>query len=393
MTKIAYFDCPTGISGDMCLGALVNVGVPLSYLSDALAELPLHDEYQLTMATVQRQGQAATKVHVTLNATAHPPHRHLNTIQTLIQQADLPAQVQAWSCQIFETLAIAEAAVHGTTPDQVHFHEVGATDAIVDIVGTCLGLDWLGIDQIHCSALPTGGGTVAAAHGRLPVPVPAVLKLWESRQVPVYHNGIDRELVTPTGAAIMVTLAASFGQVPDHALQRVGLGAGDRDLPLPNILRLWLGELNGEPLRDQIMVLETQIDDFSPQGLAYTAERLLAAGAWDVFTQGITMKKSRLGSLITVICAPDRALECEHILFTETPTLGIRRRRQERHILERTLETVLTPYGNVRVKVARQQEQVFNIQPEYEDCARLAQSTKTTWSEVHQAAIWAWQNQ
>ncbi|MFM7580368.1 MAG: LarC family nickel insertion protein, partial [Microcystaceae cyanobacterium] len=209
MPSIAYFDCPTGIAGDMCLGALVSAGVPLAYLTAELAKLGLAQEYDLRSELVQRQGQQATKVQVQLLSDRLPPdhhhdhhhyapHRHLPEIQGLIQQAAIPSRVKEWSLAVFQRLAIAEGAVHGIAPEQVHFHEVGATDAIVDIVGTCLGLDYLGIERIFCSALPTGGGTVWAEHGRLPVPVPAVVKLWESRQVPIYSNGIDRELVTPT---------------------------------------------------------------------------------------------------------------------------------------------------------------------------------------------------
>ncbi|MGH2415233.1 MAG: nickel pincer cofactor biosynthesis protein LarC, partial [Microcystaceae cyanobacterium] len=224
MKKFAYLECPTGIAGDMCLGALVDVGVPLEYLIEQLKSLGIEQEYHLSAEKVHRQGQLATMVHVVLHNSENHHHshhhkhqasaRHLPEIEKLIKQATLPLRVCEWSLKIFHQLAIAEGAVHGIEPEKVHFHEVGATDAIVDIVGTCLGLDWLGIDELYCSAMPTGGGTVKAAHGRLPVPVPAVLKLWESRQVPVYSNGIEQELVTPTGAAIAVTLAANFGSPP-----------------------------------------------------------------------------------------------------------------------------------------------------------------------------------
>ncbi|MEM8640146.1 MAG: nickel pincer cofactor biosynthesis protein LarC [Cyanobacteria bacterium P01_G01_bin.54] len=390
MTRIAYFDCPTGISGDMCLGALVHAGVPLDVLQQQLAQLPLATEYQLTAAPLHHQGQQALKVTVQLNPQMQPPHRHLADIQELIQAAALPPRVTDWSLRVFEQLAIAEAAVHGSTIEQVHFHEVGATDAIVDIVGTCLGLDWLGVTQIYCAPLPTGGGTVKAAHGRLPVPVPAVLKLWEMHHVPVYANGIEQELVTPTGAALMVTLAQQFGPPPPLNLHKVGLGAGTRSLPIPNMLRLWLGELSHAPVTDQVMVLETQIDDFSPQGLAYTMDRLFAVGALEVFTQAIAMKKSRLGSLVTVICSGDRAEACEQVLFQETPTLGIRRQLQARHLLAREIIEVPTHYGTVRVKVARHQDQVLNVQPEYEDCARIARSSGQPWQMIQRLAIEAW---
>lgn len=513
MTKLAYLECPTGISGDMCLGALVDVGVPLEYLTTSLKKLGIADEFQLRVEQVHRNGQRATKVHVDLvhvdlqsagprsnpaaplhsHSASEPPHtlhaeippvsqedsqyesalvapdthsdhshlamgtRHLPEIERLIQTAGLPDRAETWSLAVFRRLAEAEAAVHGIPPEKVHFHEVGATDAIVDIVGTCLGLDWLGIDKIYCSALPTGGGTVRAAHGRLPVPAPAVLKLWEMRQIPIYSNGIDRELVTPTGAAIATTLATQFGPPPSMRLLRVGLGAGTINLPLPNILRMWIGEQNlpnreseavrvtqtghdhshshnhshshdhshpgakpaefselpqagpspatqaallpatsGEfrsPLNETIAVLETQIDDLSPQAIAYASEQLFAAGALDVFTQPIGMKKSRSGILLTVICQPAAVAECERILFQETTTLGIRHSIQQRRILHREMQTVETAYGPIRVKVARVAAGdpfPTNVQPEYEDCAQIARQQHLPWREVHRAALQSW---
>jgi pyridinium-3,5-bisthiocarboxylic acid mononucleotide nickel chelatase len=283
MAKVAYFDCPTGIAGDMCLGALVDIGLPLDYLVTHLDRLGIKGEYNLRAEPMQHNGQQATKVHVDLphethshnhethshshsqseahshshdeahshshshsethshETHSHGPTRHLPEIEKMILGANLPDRAAAWSLAVFRSLAKAEGAVHGIAPEQVHFHEVGAIDAIVDIVGTCLGLDWLGIERIYCGPLPTGGGTVWAAHGRLPVPVPAVLKLLEMRQVQLYHNGIDRELVTPTGAALITTLAHHFGPTPAMTLEKIGLGAGTISLPIPNILRLWIG--------------------------------------------------------------------------------------------------------------------------------------------------------
>jgi uncharacterized protein (TIGR00299 family) protein len=463
MTKVAYLDCPTGISGDMCLGALVDAGVPLEYLATQLERLGIAEEYHLRAESVQRNDQRSTKVHVELlhqsSATAvphvpqaEPSHQHhshqhhshqhhhhdhspahqeqhshqhypqhhshsasrnLPAIEQLIHAAHLPQQVTDWSIAIFQQLAAAEGAVHGIAPEQVHFHEVGATDAIVDIVGTCLGLDWLGIKQLYCSALPTGGGTVWAAHGRLPVPAPAVLKLWEMRQVPLYSNGINSELVTPTGAAIVTTLAHQFGPPPPLLLQKVGLGAGAKDLPIPNILRLWIGESEIEDQHQQtakaaqqnqpegaqqlastqetVAVLETQIDDLNPQAIGYTMTELLAAGAFDVFTQAVGMKKSRPGVLLTVICRPEQVSTCEAILFRETTTLGIRHSQQQRTVLSRRLEAVNTPYGKVQVKVARHQGgAIINVQPEYEDCAQLARQYNLPWREVQRLALQSW---
>src|SRR4028119_850729 len=477
MTKLAYLDCPTGIAGDMCLGALVAAGVPLEYLTEKLKGLGIVQEYQLRAQDVHRNGQLGTKVYVDLlgsaehhhlserthhhkhdqehdhehhhskaltsntghqrahnhHASVHAPTRHLPEIERLITAAGLPPRVSEWSLAVFRKLAEAEGAVHGIAPEKVHFHEVGATDAIVDIVGTCLGLDWLGIDQLYCSALPTGGGTVRAAHGRLSVPVPAVLKLWESRQVPVYSNGIDRELVTPTGAAIAVTLATGFGAPPAMTIQQVGNGAGSIQLPIPNILRLWIGQSSmvNPPLPpvskggsdneqrttdtslETISVLETQIDDLSPQAIGYVFEALFNAGAVDVFTQPIGMKKSRPGILLTVICHPQDIEACEAVLFRETTTLGIRRLTQQRAILQREIQRVQTEYGEIRVKVAwsdraqhyeyenseatsekRSTKRIItNVQPEYEDCAELARANNISWREVHQLALKIWYDQ
>jgi uncharacterized protein (TIGR00299 family) protein len=401
MTTLAYLECPTGIAGDMCLGALVHAGVPLDYLIAKLKGLGMESEYQLRSEKVHRQGQLATKVQVLLSPHHphgsephdHAHHRHLPEIEQLITQANLPPQVCDRSLAIFRRLAAAEGAVHGVAPTEVHFHEVGATDAIVDIVGTCLGLYWLGIEQLYCSALPTGGGTVRAAHGVLPVPVPAVLNLWASRQVPVYSNGIERELVTPTGAAIAVTLATEFGAPPAMKIHQIGLGAGNRDLPIPNMLRLWIGEAIASVV-ETISVLETQIDDLNPQAIGYVLEALLEAGAVDVFTQPIGMKKSRPGILLTVICHPEQVSVCEAILFRETTTLGIRRLTQERVILQREIQSVQTEYGTVRVKVAwsgqSATKMITNVQPEYEDCAALARETHQPWRKIHQLALDAW---
>lgn len=457
MSKIAYLDCPTGIAGDMCLGALVDVGVPLAYLTEKLNQLGITDEFELKAEEVHRNGQRATKLHVVLKADhshseekiaiahhssaghAHPHHhedehehdhehhhghehvdrnphshdklRHLPEIEQMIQNAALPTRAEAWSLAVFRQLAVAEGAVHGISPNQVHFHEVGAIDAIVDIVGTCLGLDWLDIDQLYCSALPTGGGTVWAAHGRLPVPVPAVLKLYELRQVPIYSNGIDRELVTPTGAAIVTTLATQFGAPPKMTLQKIGLGAGTLELPLPNAVRLWIGtasdahsashshhavavetpkvETSNQDTQT-VCVLKTQIDDLNPQAIGYLFEALFEVGSLDVFTQAIGMKKSRPGILVTVICLPEKTDACEAVLFRETSTLGIRRSRQQRSCLDRTFQSVKTDYGIVQIKVASYKGKITNAQPEYEDCARLAREHQIAWREIHRSALQAW---
>ena len=443
MNKIAYFDCPTGIAGDMCIGALVHAGVPLDYLIEKLNLLGISTEYQLRTELVHRNTQQATKLYVDLAADlslkrenpptdftldpsetesptfeghhhhhhgeehshshgeadaeiSHTHHRHLPEIEQIIVSAKLPPRVEAWSLAVFRLLAEAEGAVHGIPPNEVHFHEVGATDAIVDIVGTCLGLDWLDIQEFYFSAMPTGGGTVKAAHGKLAVPTPAVMRLWETHRVPVYSNGIDRELCTPTGTAIACTLAAGFGPPPPMLLQAIGLGAGSRNLAIPNILRLWIGEKSfagKENLtndREAICVLETQIDDLSPQAIGYVFDALFAAGALDVFTAPIVMKKSRLGVLLTAICHPEFQDACEAVIFRETTTLGIRRSTQERTILHREIQKVQTEYGEVQIKVAKSGQTIANVQPEYEDCASIARVKNISWREVHRLALQSW---
>ena len=420
MNKIAYFQCPTGVAGDMCLGALVSLGVPVEYLVEKLNSLGIEKEYRLRAEFVHRQTQQATKVHVDLldhhhhHNHEHDHHhgRHLPEIEEMIVKGNLPGRAEAWSLAVFRRLAVAEGAVHGIAPEKVHFHEVGAVDTIVDIVGTCLGLDWLGIDSnqqgfplLYCSAFPTGGGTVHAAHGRMAVPVPAVLKLWEMRGCPVYSNGIDRELVTPTGAAITTTLVQNFGSPPPMTIKQVGLGAGSLDLPIPNILRLWFGESESlqtdnsdfteySPNLETITVLETQIDDLNPQVFGYLFEALFTAGAVDVFTQPIGMKKSRTGILLTVICHPEKLASCEAVLFRETSTLGIRRTTQQRSVLPREMQKVETIYGTIGVKVAwtgkAREKVITNVQPEYEDCAELARQNNIPWREIHRLALESW---
>lgn len=387
MKKIAYLQCPTGIAGDMFLGALMDVGLPLEYLIQSLKNLKIEDEYTLTIEKVQRQTQIATKFNVNLiHQNDHHHHRHLPEIKDLINSANLPSQVTKWSLAIFENLAIAEGKVHGITPEEVHFHEVGATDAIIDIVGTCLGLDYLGIEELYCSPLPTGSGTVKAAHGILSVPVPAVLQLWQTRQVPVYSNGIERELVTPTGAAIVTTLVKEFGDTPEMQLESIGNGAGSRDLEIPNILKIWIGkQKQQESFLEKIAVLETQIDDLNPQIIGYVFEQLFNVGALDVFTQSIGMKKSRPGILLTVICDVEKIDICEEIIFRETSTLGIRRQLQTRSILAREIQEIDTKYGKIRVKIAKKNNEIINIQPEYEDCVALAKKHNLPLKLIQQA--------
>jgi pyridinium-3,5-bisthiocarboxylic acid mononucleotide nickel chelatase len=410
MSKIVYLQCPTGISGDMCLGALVSLGVPIEYLTSKLNALGIENEYRLRTELVHRHGQEATKLHVDLIKHHHEQYhgRHLPEIAAMILAAKLPRRAEKWSLAVFQQLAVAEGAVHGIAPEKVHFHEVGAVDAIVDIVGTCLCLDWLDISSnqedlplLYCSPLPTGGGTVRAAHGLMAVPVPAVLKLWEMRGCPVYSNGIDKELVTPTGAAIATTLVQEFGSPPAMTIKQIGLGAGNLNLTIPNILQAWLGfipnsnQLNQtSPYIEKISVLETQIDDLNPQAIGFLYDALFDVGALDVFTQAIGMKKSRPGILLTVICNLENCDRIQKVLFRETTTLGIRTSTQERTTLKREMQTIETEFGVVNVKIAWQGEEnnrtITNVQPEYEDCAKLARKHNIPWREIQRVSLQTW---
>jgi uncharacterized protein (TIGR00299 family) protein len=383
MTTIAYWDCQAGIAGDMCLGALVSAGVPLSYLQDVVEQLSLPEPVHLSSHEVKKQGQNATKVEVHYHHHGHDHHhRHLPQIRDIIQQANLADNIKELSLKTFHNLAIAEGKVHGIPPEQVHFHEVGAVDAIVDIVGTCAGLAYLSIEEIYCSPLPTGGGTISCAHGQMPVPTPAVLELWRMGKVPIFDNGIQRELVTPTGATLAISLSKAFGSHPPMTITQIGIGAGTIDLDIPNILRLWIGKKNSSQTSETITILETQIDDTNPQTIAYTMELLLANGALDVFTQAIIMKKSRQGTLLTAICTPELSSTCQEIIFRETSTLGIRHRQQERSIIDREIMTISTPYGSARVKIATLIDGTKKVQPEYEDCAAIARSQGLPFSQI-----------
>jgi uncharacterized protein (TIGR00299 family) protein len=383
MAKIAYWDCQAGIAGDMCLGALVSAGVPLAYLQEIVDKLHLHDRVRLSAETVKRCGHSAIKVQV--EAEAEPKHhRHLRHIKEIIDRSPISEYLKQKSLDTFTNLAIAEGQVHGISPEQVHFHEVGAVDAIVDIVGTWAGLEYLGIQEIYCSPLPTGGGSIECDHGVMPVPAPAVLALYAMGKVPLFSNGIQKELVTPTGAVLAITTAQKFGGSPSMTLETIGVGAGSRDLPIPNILRLWIGssvDLDHNYQQETVAVLETQVDESTPQTIAFVMDLLLQAGALDVFTQPVVMKKSRLGVLITVICPPELAESCQTILFRETTTLGIRHRHQSRSRLSREIRQVTTKYGQARVKIAPVSDG-YKIQPEYDDCVQLAQLHGVSFEEI-----------
>lgn len=369
--KLCYFDCFSGISGDMLLGALVDAGADLSRIEAELRRLPVSG-WTLAAEKVKRGALQATQVRVAVTETHH--HRGLGDILQIIARAGLAAGVAARASGVFKCLGEAEARVHGVPVEKVHFHEVGAVDAIVDIVGACVGLELLGVEQFACSALNVGGGRVETGHGVLPVPAPATADMLQ--HAPSYSTGIERELVTPTGAALVAGLVTQFGPMPRMTVTQIGYGAGAADLAeQPNVLRLFLGEAAeaactaDEPV---VTVLEANLDDMSPLVGGYFMEQALAAGALDVFYTPVQMKKNRPGLVLTVICPPERADALSELIFEQTTTIGLRHYEARRRTLEREFVTVETPYGPVRMKLARLNGRVLNAAPEYEDCQRLA---------------------
>ncbi len=378
---IAYFDCFSGISGDMLLGALVDVGLALADLRADLSRLPLSG-YELTAERVTKAGIAGTMVRV--HAEHSHTHRGLRDIVEIIAGASLPPEATGPAVQTFERLAAAEARVHGTTIDEVHFHEVGAVDAIVDIVGAFCGLHRLGIEKVYASALPLGGGWVDTAHGRLPVPAPATVELL--RGVPSYGGPVEAELVTPTGAAILTTICHDFGEMPPMTIHATGWGAGSKDLPHPNLLRLFLGEPTTRPVEQRLVLIETNIDNMNPELFGHLMERLFEAGALDVFYTPIVMKKSRPATLVSVLSEPPLVDALSEILFRETTTLGLRLTEVGRRCLDREWRQVQTEYGPVRVKLGRWNDEIVSIAPEYEDCIRLAKEKGVPAKAVYDAA-------
>ena len=378
---IAYLDCFSGLSGDMLLGALVDAGLSLDELRADLSHLSLPG-YEISAERVSKRGISGTRVSV--RAEASHEHRGLSDITAIIARAELPREVAARAVAVFTRLAEAEAAVHGHSVEEVHFHEVGAVDAIVDIVGALCGLRRLNVGKLYVSPLPLGGGWVDSAHGRLPVPAPATSLLLKG--VPTYGGPVEAELVTPTGAAIVATLADGFGSMPPMTLRAVGWGAGAADLPHPNLVRLFLGDAAEQPGRQYLVMLETNVDDMNPEFFDHVMERLFTAGALDVFYTPILMKKSRPAVLVSVLADPERADQLADILFRETSTFGVRRREVLRQCLDREWREVDTPYGTVRVKIGLLGGEEVSAAPEYEDCRRLAGERGVPVMEVYQAA-------
>ncbi len=404
MTRVAYFDCPSGAAGDMILGALVDAGARFDDLRAGLDGLALGG-YTLERREVMKGAFRATKVDVHLHdhdhgaggapghAHEHPhgshvhPERDLAAILGILERSHLPGRVGHDAARVFRRLAEAEARVHGASVAEVRFHDVGALDAIVDITGACLGLHLLGIEAVHCSALPIGGGMVGGPHGRIPVPAPGTAELL--RGFPVVDTGVARELVTPTGAAILTTLCAGAGRMPPMTVSAVGYGAGSMDLDTPNVIRLFVGEAGGGrggEMTETVYQVETTVDDMSPQLWEPLMERLFEAGALDVYLTPVVMKKSRPAVVLTALCEPGLVGGLARALFEESPTIGVRWAPRERQRLPRETVTLQTAHGAVPFKVSRLGDRVVTVTPEFDVVRRIAREKALPVREVLEQA-------
>jgi pyridinium-3,5-bisthiocarboxylic acid mononucleotide nickel chelatase len=379
---LAYFDCFSGVSGDMILGALVDAGLPLETLREQLGNVEVGG-YRLEAREHSDHELHGTRLEVVLDSRDQPARR-LAEILDLLESSRLDSTIVDRARRTFERLALAEAAIHGVTPDDVHLHEVGAVDAIVDIVGAVAGLRSLDAQSVYASALPLGGGSVESRHGRLPLPAPGTLEILARAGAPTRAMATEEELVTPTGAALMAELA-TFEQ-PPLVLRRIGYGFGRKQLPWPNCLRLWLGDpVAGGLGRDEVTLIEANLDDMTAEALGYVMERLFAAGALDVFFQPLQMKKSRPGVLLGVLARPAQTDELAALMLAETTTLGVRVSRLERLLAGRSSGTIETQFGALKVKIKQLGDRRI-VSPEYDDAARLAQEKGVPLAEVYRAA-------
>ena len=394
---VLYFDCFSGAAGDMILGALLDAGLPLEDLRRALGSLAV-DRTAVWMERVTRAGVSATKLHVRgeeppldqahahEHGHHHAVHRTVAEISRLIDGSALSTSAKSRAKALFETLAEAEAAIHETSIEKVHLHEVGALDSIIDIVGTVYAVEAFAVDRVVASPLNVGSGSVRSAHGLYPVPAPATTRLLQG--APIYSGTQKTELVTPTGALLITAYADSFGAIPPMRLQHVGYGAGARDChDAPNVLRVLIGESDTTAPSHRVVVIEAEIDDMSPQIFGILIDRLLAEGALDVFYTSIQMKKNRPGTLLSIIAPPGSRERVTATVFRETTTIGVRYREMERECLDRETLTVETPFGPVGVKIARRNGEAMNASPEFEDCARIAAASGRPVKDVQAAAI------
>ena len=371
--KVAYFECFAGASGDMILGSLMDVGLDVAQLKKELGKLHL-THYDLGTEKVVKRGIGGTQALVSVDEDHHSHHhRHLHHIEEIIEKSDLAKSLKQKGIEIFRRLAEAEAKVHRTDIKHIHFHEVGAMDAIIDVMGAVAGLAQLGVERIYCSPLHVGTGTVKCAHGTLPVPAPATTELVKGK--PIYSDGVWGELLTPTGAAILTTLSSGFGPMPNMTLERIGYGAGVAERSIPNLLRVVIGE-DGDELKDyrteQVAVVETNIDDMNLQMYDYLIEKIMEMGALDVFLTPLQMKKNRPGTLLTIICRPEMVEDFSDFLLNETTSIGLRWRVDNRIKTGGTVKEIQTKWGIIKFKVAKAGNGIKNVSPDYEDCKRLA---------------------
>jgi len=380
--RTAWFDCSTGASGNMILGALLDAGLKLADLKAELAKLPVSG-YRLTAEKVKRSGISGTYVEVRVSGKQQK--RRLEDVLSLLRKSRLDPETKALAALVFERLAEAEARAHGTTRDRVHFHEIGGVDCLVDVVGSVAGLKRLRIESVLASALNLGRGTIQCAHGKLPVPAPGTGYLLKG--VPVYQDELHGELVTPTGAAILSTLAKGFGPLPEMKVAAVGYGAGTMELPRPNLLRVLIGDTRESAFEaDRVILLETNLDDLNPQFFDHVMAVLFKKGALDVFLTPIQMKKNRPAVKLSVLCRGQDADALTRCLLVETTTLGVRRQEMERVCLRRETRTVRTHWGTVPMKVARLGDEVLNSAPEYEACRKLAVKHGVPLKKVYEEA-------
>lgn len=380
--RIAYFDCFSGASGDMILGALIDAGLSPQRLRQELKKLRI-PTIHLKAEKVLKAGLAATQVTVA-GRNEKRSHRNLKEILRIVERSGVEADVKEKSREIFERIASVEGKIHRMPMEEIHFHELGGLDSIVDIVGSVWGIRQLGIEKIYVSKVNVGGGFVKCEHGILPVPAPATLALMEGK--PIYSSGVERELFTPTGAAILTTLGSEFGSMPLINVERIGHGAGRDDFPHPNLLRLIIGTSVSTSQKERVVVIETNIDDMNPQFYDYVIEKLLAMEVLEVFITPVLMKKNRPGHLLTVICPSEKLPSVTGFLLRETTTLGLRWHEEERAKTDREILPLQTKHGRIRFKLARWEGKVVNLSPEYEDCKRLALEKRVPLKEIFEEA-------
>lgn len=393
--KILYYDCFSGISGDMNLGAMVDLGVDGGYLIKELAKLQLDSEFEIKISKGIKKGISGTKVDVILPQEGHEHHaehhhRNLNDIQNIINGADLSDNVKRMSMDMFMRIAQAESKIHGKPIDEVHFHEVGAIDSIVDMVGAAIALDYLKADQILSSPVQVGGGFVKCAHGLMPVPAPATAELLKG--IPIRSGFVPFETTTPTGAAILASNVEKFTETVDFSVEKIGYGLGNRDLDIPNVLRVYFGNTENLQETEEQYILETNIDDMNPEFYGYVEEQLFKAGALDVFKTPIIMKKGRPAVKLSILAEQKKVRDVSDIIFKETTSLGIRKFKVEKIMLNREFVTVNTPYGDVTVKKSFYEGESIKYKAEYEDCRRIAEEHNLSIAEVYRSVDRAMEN-